>query len=134
MIDDVLGLLILAVVSSIATRGMVSAGEVAAISLLAVGFLLGAVLGGHALASQGAGRGVNRWIIGWGMVPRGEVGLIFAFVGKSLGVVNDAAFSVIVVMVMLTTLVTPPMLAYLLRGTRAAPERVPRDATADPAH
>ncbi|HEY9445496.1 MAG TPA: cation:proton antiporter [Burkholderiales bacterium] len=63
-----------------------------------------------------AGPRTNRWLIGWGMVPRGEVGLIFAFVGKSLGVVSDGMFSVIVIMVMLTTIVTPPALSYLLRA------------------
>ena len=44
------------------------------------------------------------------MIPRGEVGLIFAAIGKSLGVVNDATFSAIVIMVIVTTLVTPPLL------------------------
>ncbi len=49
------------------------------------------------------------------MVPRGEVGLIFATVGRQLGVVDETMFSVIVVMVILTTLVTPPVLTWLLR-------------------
>lgn len=49
------------------------------------------------------------------MVPRGEVGLIFAMVGKNLGVMNEAMFSVIVLMVILTTLITPPVLTWLLR-------------------
>jgi Kef-type K+ transport system membrane component KefB len=52
------------------------------------------------------------------MVPRGEVGLIFAFVGRSIGVVSDSLFSVIVFVVMATTLATPPVLAWLLRRTR----------------
>jgi Kef-type K+ transport system membrane component KefB len=55
------------------------------------------------------------WIVGWGMVPRGEVGLIFAVVGKKLGVLGEAMFSVIVIMVILTTLLTPPILTLLLR-------------------
>ncbi|HRE13208.1 MAG TPA: cation:proton antiporter, partial [Usitatibacteraceae bacterium] len=55
-----------------------------------------------------------RWLVGWGMVPRGEVGLIFAAVGRQLGVVDDRLFSVIVAMVILTTLATPPILAALL--------------------
>jgi Kef-type K+ transport system membrane component KefB len=62
-----------------------------------------------------AGKGVNKWIIGWGMVPRGEVGLIFASVGRALGVVDAAEFSVIVVVIMLTTFITPPVLGYLLK-------------------
>ena len=45
----------------------------------------------------------------------GEVGLIFAMVGKQLGVMNEAMFSVIVMMVILTTLITPPVLTVLLR-------------------
>jgi Kef-type K+ transport system membrane component KefB len=49
------------------------------------------------------------------MVPRGEVGLIFAMVGKQLGVMSEAMFSVIVIMVILTTLLTPPILTALLR-------------------
>jgi hypothetical protein len=44
-------------------------------------------------------------------------------VGKSLGVVSDAAFSPVVVMVMLTTLVTPPVLAHLLRDRTRTAER-----------
>ena len=49
------------------------------------------------------------------MVPRGEVGLIFAMVGKNLGVMSESMFSVIVIMVILTTLLTPPILSVLLR-------------------
>jgi Kef-type K+ transport system membrane component KefB len=58
---------------------------------------------------------VNKWIVGWGMAPRGEVGLIFAVTGKSLGVVSDEIFSVIVAVVVLTTLLTPPVLTTLIR-------------------
>jgi len=57
----------------------------------------------------------GRWLVGWGMVPRGEVGLIFAAVGKALGVVTESMFSVIVIMVILTTLLNPPILTLLLR-------------------
>jgi Kef-type K+ transport system membrane component KefB len=49
------------------------------------------------------------------MVPRGEVGLIFAMVGSQLGVIGESLFSVIVIMVILTTLVTPPVLSWLLK-------------------
>ncbi len=72
-----------------------------------------AAIAGKVVAGLGAGA-ANRWVVGWGMVPRGEVGLIFAAVGKQLGVVDDRLFSVIVAMVILTTLVTPPILAWLL--------------------
>ncbi len=57
----------------------------------------------------------DKWIVGWGMAPRGEVGLIFAVTGKALGVVSDQIFSVIVAVVILTTLLTPPILTAVIR-------------------
>lgn len=86
------------------------------ILLLALALTLAAVIG-KVMAGAVAGP-VNRWLVGWGMVPRGEVGLIFAFVGKQLGVVDDQMFSVIVLMVMFTTLITPPILGLLLQRKR----------------
>lgn len=62
-----------------------------------------------------AGKDINKNIIGFGMVPRGEVGLIFATIGMGLGVLSDELFSVIVIMVIFTTLLVPPILAYFLR-------------------
>jgi Kef-type K+ transport system membrane component KefB len=73
-----------------------------------------AAIAGKLAAGLAAGSS-GRWLVGWGMVPRGEVGLIFAMVGKQLGVMNEAMFSVIVMMVILTTLVTPPVLTVLLK-------------------
>jgi Kef-type K+ transport system membrane component KefB len=76
---------------------------------------------GKLIAGAVAGRGINRWLVGWGMAPRGEVGLIFAVVGKQLGVVDETIFSVVVIMVILTTLLTPPVLVQLFRrNARAA--------------
>ncbi|CAG0971251.1 Na(+)/H(+)-K(+) antiporter GerN [Rhodocyclaceae bacterium] len=72
-----------------------------------------AAIAGKLLAGAFAG-GAGRWLVGWGMVPRGEVGLIFAMVGRQLGVISESLFSVIVIMVILTTLVTPPVLTRLL--------------------
>jgi len=77
-----------------------------------------AAIAGKVVSGLVAGQ-VNRWVVGWGMVPRGEVGLIFAAVGRQLGVIDERLFSVIVAMVILTTLATPPILAWLLR--REAP-------------
>ncbi|MCF8177750.1 MAG: cation:proton antiporter [Sulfuritalea sp.] len=56
----------------------------------------------------------SRRLVGWGKVPRGEVGLIFAMVGKQFGVMNEAMFPVIVLMVVLLTLIAPPVLTMLL--------------------
>jgi Kef-type K+ transport system membrane component KefB len=49
------------------------------------------------------------------MVPRGEVGLIFASVGKSLGVINANEYSVIIMVIISTTFVSPIMLNYLIK-------------------
>ncbi|NIV91979.1 hypothetical protein GWN42_04045, partial [candidate division KSB1 bacterium] len=70
--------------------------------------------GGKIVAGLVAGK-VNKAIIGWGMVPRGEVGLIFVAMGKSMGVVSDEIFSMIVMVIMLTTIVPPPILNFLLQ-------------------
>lgn len=83
--------------------------------LVALGFTAAAFIG-KILAGTVAGP-VRKSIVGWGMVPRGEVGLIFASIGRGLGVINDQIFSVIVIMVILTTLCTPPILTTLLRRT-----------------
>lgn len=58
---------------------------------------------------------VRKSIVGWGMAPRGEVGLIFANIGYSLKVISSEVFSVIVIMVILTTLLTPPILTFILK-------------------
>ena len=83
------------------------------ILVTALGLTLAAIAGKLA-AGLAAGR-VNKWIVGWGMVPRGEVGLIFAVTGKTLGVVSDEIFSIIVAVVILTTLLTPPILTAVIR-------------------
>lgn len=84
------------------------------IVLVALGITAAAVIG-KIVSGIAAPKGTSRLIIGFGMIPRGEVGLIFATIGYSLGVVNDEIYSVIVVMVILTTLFTPPALAFLLK-------------------
>ncbi|NMC51580.1 cation:proton antiporter [Candidatus Kuenenbacteria bacterium] len=83
------------------------------ILLLALGITLAAFVG-KIVSGLVAGK-VDKKIVGFGMVPRGEVGLIFAMMGKSLGVVTDQIFSAIVIMVILTTLLTPPILTFLLK-------------------
>ncbi len=59
--------------------------------------------------------GVRRWVVGVGMVPRGEVGLIFAGTGLAIGVVTADLYSALVVAVMLTTFAAPPWLKLLYR-------------------
>ena len=81
---------------------------------IALGITVAAVAG-KLVAGFAAGRGSSPWVVGWGMVPRGEVGLIFAVAGRQLGVLSESMFSIIVIMVILTTLVTPPVLTFLLK-------------------
>ena len=85
-----------------------------AIILTALGLTLAAIVG-KAIAGAFAGKGVNRWVIGFGMVPRGEVGLIFATIGMGLGVITDGVFSAVIIMVIITTLITPPILSAMLK-------------------
>jgi Kef-type K+ transport system membrane component KefB len=61
------------------------------------------------------GKEPNYLSVGIGMVPRGEVGLIFAGVGKTLGVVSQPIFASLVFMVFITTVITPPLLKLSLR-------------------
>jgi Kef-type K+ transport system membrane component KefB len=61
-------------------------------------------------------RGVRRWPVAVGMVPRGEVGLIFAGVGLSAGVIAGDLYSALIVVVMATTFAAPPWLKALYRG------------------
>ncbi len=55
-------------------------------------------------------KGLDRTSVGVGMIPRGEVGLIFASIGRGLNVIDSSTFSAVVIMVIVTTLVTPPLL------------------------
>lgn len=88
--------------------------------LVAAGVTVAAILGKVASGFV-AGKGVSWKAVGVGMVPRGEVGLIFANAGKALGVVDDKMFAAIVVMIILTTVLTPIVLPFALRDTEAAP-------------
>ena len=65
----------------------------------------------------------RRLVVGVGMVPRGEVGLIFADIGRRAGILNDAVFGAILLTVMATTFVAPPGLKLLFN---ASPGRTKR--------
>ncbi|HEX8499115.1 MAG TPA: cation:proton antiporter [Pyrinomonadaceae bacterium] len=99
---------------------------------LAAALTAAAVVGKQVCSLAVAERGVNRLAVGLGMIPRGEVGLIFAGIGTSLAlpnargvsapVVGPATFGAVVIMVIVTTLVTPPALKWSLRRTPAEPD------------
>ena len=71
--------------------------------------LIGGWLGSLSLGRRSA------TIIGFGMVPRGEVGVVIASLGLAAGVFNNRIYAIIVAMSLLTAMVTPPVLAWLLK-------------------
>ena len=86
---------------------------------LILGLTIAAIAGKQVCGLGVVGRGVDRLSIGFGMVPRGEVGLIFASIGLTLhiggrAIIGPVTYSAVVAMVILTTLVTPPALEWSL--------------------
>ncbi|MBN1566342.1 MAG: cation:proton antiporter [Acidobacteria bacterium] len=77
---------------------------------LAAGITIAAIIGKQVCAYGAIEKGLDRLSIGVGMIPRGEVGLIFASIGRSMNVIDPSTFSAVVIMVIVTTLVTPPIL------------------------
>jgi Kef-type K+ transport system membrane component KefB len=67
---------------------------------------------------------VNRLAIGVGMIPRGEVGLVFAAVGSDSGALSPALDVAIILMVIITTFVAPPLLRVVMKT-----EEVPKPET-----
>jgi Kef-type K+ transport system membrane component KefB len=101
---------------------------------MAAALTLAAIVGKQACALAVWGQPLDRLSIGIGMIPRGEVGLIFASIGSTLTlggkpIISPALYSAVVVMVIVTTLVTPPALKWSLnrgsRRTAAQPEQGP---------
>ncbi len=83
---------------------------------------IGGYLGALALGQRSAS------IVGFGMVPRGEVGVVIAALGLAAGVFSERVYAVIVAMSLLTAVVTPPVLSWLL--SRAPDEDVQTDTSA----
>jgi Kef-type K+ transport system membrane component KefB len=100
----------LAQLASAEAMGMLAIVTVIAI----VSKLVGGWLGSLALGRRAA------TIVGFGMVPRGEVGVVVASLGLAAGVLSDRIYAVIVAMSLLTAMVTPPVLAWLLKRYPAA--------------
>ncbi len=90
----------------------------------AVALTLAAIVGKQICSLAVAERGLNRLAIGLGMIPRGEVGLIIAGIGATLmlpgaagvpePVIGPATFGAVVIMVIVTTLMTSPLLKWSL--------------------
>jgi Kef-type K+ transport system membrane component KefB len=87
----------------------------AGLTLLAVATkFAGAFVGAIRLGRQRAA------LIGWGMVPRGEVGIVVAGLGLAAGAISSQLYSVVVGMAVLTTLVVPPLMGPLVRRAEPA--------------
>jgi len=90
---------------------------------LAATLTLAAIVGKQACSLGALGRRLDGLSIGIGMIPRGEVGLIFANIGLGLTIagqpiVDEDIFSAVVIMVIVTTMVTPPALKWSLARSR----------------
>ena len=73
--------------------------------------LIGAAIAGKLSAGLAVyQKGVKRWPVGVGMVPRGEVGLVFAGTGLASGIIGKDLYAVLITMIMVTTFVVPPWL------------------------
>jgi Kef-type K+ transport system membrane component KefB len=82
-------------------------------------------IAGKLLAALGAGHsGADRWTVGLGMLPRGEVGLIFASIGVTNGILDEQQYGALLIVVLVTTIVAPPLLRRRLAavGARPAPD------------
>jgi Kef-type K+ transport system membrane component KefB len=84
-------------------------GLVMAIFLITVA-ILGKVVTGLAVFGKDK---INRLAVGVGMIPRGEVGLVFVGVGSASGVLSKPLEAAIIMMVILTTFLAPPLLRFV---------------------
>jgi Kef-type K+ transport system membrane component KefB len=85
-----------------------------------------------AVATKLIGCGIGAWSlgkrraaqVGMGMVPRGEVGIVVAQIGLTLGVITAELYGVVLFMAVATTLIAPPFLKWLFSTERAAQEEI----------
>jgi Kef-type K+ transport system membrane component KefB len=92
---------------------------------LAAALTMAAIIGKQACSLGAIGRRLDGLSIGIGMMPRGEVGLIFANIGLGLTIageriIDEATFSAVVIMVIVTTMATPPALKWSLARSGSA--------------
>ncbi len=82
------------------------------LALLFVVAFLGKIIAGFAALKVKA----KKLVIGIGMIPRGEVGIIFATFGLANKIVTAELYALLVVVIMLTTFVAPPLLSWSMKG------------------
>lgn len=87
-------------------------------AFLIVVAIIGKLMTGWAIIGK---EKVNRLAIGIGMIPRGEVGLVFAGIGAASGVLDKPLQAAIIIMVILTTFVAPPLLRFAFKEEAAEP-------------
>ncbi len=86
-------------------------------AFLIVVAIIGKVIAGFAVFGQ---EDLNKLAIGVGMIPRGEVGLVFAGVGASSGALSESTDAAIIMMVILTTFVAPPFLRLVFQEPKSS--------------
>nr|WP_322744419.1 MULTISPECIES: cation:proton antiporter [unclassified Coleofasciculus] len=87
-------------------------GLIIAVFLIVVA-IIGKIITGWTVFGQPQ---INRLAIGVGMIPRGEVGLVFAGIGSASGVLSKPLEAAIIIMVILTTFLAPPFLRFAFQG------------------
>ena len=96
--------------ANLGTLALVAAVTVIAVATKFMGAFIGAIRLGRAEAM----------LIGWGMVPRGEVGIVVAGLGLQIGAIEGELYTVVVAMAILTTIIVPPFLPVLVRRAEAS--------------
>ncbi|WP_414564573.1 MULTISPECIES: cation:proton antiporter [unclassified Anabaena] len=74
--------------------------------------IIGKIVTGWSVFGQD---GINRLAVGAGMIPRGEVGLVFAGIGAASGTLDKPLQAAIIIMVILTTFLAPPLLRFAFK-------------------
>ncbi|QDT37172.1 cation:proton antiporter [Stratiformator vulcanicus] len=100
---------------------------------LATLLIIAAVIGKQICSLGVREPGLNKLSVGLGMIPRGEVGLIFANEGRKLvshgeSVIDTSTYASVVVMVMVTTVVTPPLLKWSMGKAEETGDLPPDEA------
>ena len=85
------------------------------ITILFVIAVFGKVVGGFVAIKTK----VNKLVVGIGMIPRGEVGLIFATFGLTNAIIDAELYALLVIVIMLTTFIAPPLLTWSMKGMTA---------------
>ena len=92
------------------------------VSLLLVVAIVGKIVAGWSYFSK---EKTNRLVVGLGMMPRGEVGLIFLGLGTQAGLLSKSLEAAILLMVIGTTFLAPILLRLVLRGSSGGPDLDP---------